>query len=200
MLMAGVRGVPFDLTPIGAPCALRTDAVALIPGTGSSGSYAWNASLTATAVNGVAVYLQAAAPDPAANTLGLVFSNGLAAIWPYQNRPAVRIWTRDDDTSTSGHVAADLRVGDQDRHLLVRLAGTKFPYQSDLELRSDEVLGEVVSRAWSSPRQAVASGLRASMSAGSWGSATRLPSGVSPYRCDLGTLVMRPLRLRRRRS
>jgi hypothetical protein len=104
LLLVGLTGVPADLTPIGAPCMLRSHPSAVIPGTGSAGSYSWTSPLTVSAINGLAVYLQAAAPDPTANSFGLVFSSGLAVIWPYQNRPAIRNWSTNDDLATTGNL------------------------------------------------------------------------------------------------
>jgi hypothetical protein len=97
MLLVGLNPTPLDLTPLGAPCSLRTDILALLPGKGT-----WSGTIPTTVPDGVAVYLQAGAADAKANTMGLVLSNGLCTLWPYAKRPAVRIWTTSGDTATSG--------------------------------------------------------------------------------------------------
>lgn len=101
-LFIGLRNDLFDLTPIGAPCALRTSIVLTVPGISSTSSTNWTATLPSAMPSGVAIYLQAAARDAAANPLGLILSNGLCTLWPYQSRPVVRIWNTGNDTSATG--------------------------------------------------------------------------------------------------
>jgi len=102
MLLVGLNPKPLNLTPLGAPCLLRTDILALLPGTGSGSSATWSGTIPSTVPDGIAVYLQAGAADAKANAMGLVLSNGLCTLWPYAKRPAVRIWTTGSDTATTG--------------------------------------------------------------------------------------------------
>ena len=109
LLLIGIRStmygplpLPFDLTPLGAPCALRTDMLLTAAGLASAGTASWQFPVPAAAPDGTAVFFQVLAPDAAANPLGLVLSNGLAAVWPYAKQPAVRIWKTADDQALSG--------------------------------------------------------------------------------------------------
>ncbi len=104
MLLVGLNPTPFDLTPLGAPCSLRTDILALVPGKGSGGSATWSGTIPSTVPDGIAVFLQAGAADANANSMGLVLSNGLCTLWPYAKRPVVRIWSTSSDTVTTGNL------------------------------------------------------------------------------------------------
>ena len=98
----GSLTLPFDLTPLGAPCALRTSLEFLFTSKISNGSASWNFTVPAAAPDGTALFFQVLAPDSRANPAGLVLTDGLAAIWPYSKRPVVRIWRTNDDQAKSG--------------------------------------------------------------------------------------------------
>ncbi|MHC4512808.1 MAG: hypothetical protein ACYS5W_03820 [Planctomycetota bacterium] len=102
LLAVGFNSTPLDLTPLGAPCALRTDILALLPGKSTGSTATWQGTIPTTAPDGTAVFLQAGAADSKANAMGLVLSNGLCALWPYTKRPVVRIWSNGSDTATTG--------------------------------------------------------------------------------------------------
>jgi hypothetical protein len=104
MLLVGLNPTPFDLTASGAPCSLRTDILALLPGAGSGSSATWTGSIPTTVPDGVAVFLQAGAADAQANNMGLVLSNGLCTLWPYAKRPVIRNWVTNSDTATTGNL------------------------------------------------------------------------------------------------
>lgn len=104
LLLMGLNRLPFDLTPVGAPCVLRTDILVLAPGQGSGSNPTWQGIVPATAPDGTAVYLQAGALDANANRMGLVLSNGLCALWPYLRRPVIRNWSTTSDVELTGNL------------------------------------------------------------------------------------------------
>ena len=95
--------LPFDLSPLGAPCALRESIENMFPGTSDQkGNVTWKFNFTGSLPSGAAGFFQILALDQNANSLGIVLSNGLCWLWPYKSRPVVRIWQRNDDKAKTG--------------------------------------------------------------------------------------------------